>query len=74
MTADHIIAWKDSIGISSEEYAVAILDRATRWIHASPVASKSAEETIAAFNRFSGNDEIRRFYSDHAPELAAAAK
>ena len=30
--ADHIISWGDSIGVNGEEYAVAMLDRATKWI------------------------------------------
>ena len=73
VTADHIISWGDSIGIDGEEYAVAILDRATNWIYAYPTATKTSEETVAAFKMFSGKNVVKRFYSDKAPELAAAA-
>ena len=74
VTADHIVSWGDSIGIDGEEYAVAMLDRATKWIYAYPTASKTTEDTVAAFKEFSGRDKIKRFYSDKAPELAAASR
>ena len=52
-----------------------MLDRATGWIAVCPNVSKTAEHTVEAFKHVAGpTDKIASFYSDNAPELAAAAR
>ena len=74
VTADHIVAWGDSMGVDGAQYAVAILDRATKWISAYPTGTKTAEDTAERLNQFKGNATLKRFYSDKSPELVRAAR
>ena len=50
-------------------------DRATDFLEAYPVASKSMDDTIESFQSWAGPMvKIESFYADNAPELKAAAK
>ncbi len=76
ITADHIttLSEKDE---SLEGFVVAlvIFDRGTQWLVSYPRASRTREETLAAFQHFaSPTDKIESFYSDDAPELISAAE
>jgi hypothetical protein len=62
-------------GRGGERACVVILDLATRWLAAYPVANKSADEGYASFLHFVGPKEaVKSFCSDNSPELMRAAK
>ena len=51
-----------------------MIDRATRWFGAYPVADKSADEAFRCLSHFAGpRDVVQSFYSDNSPELKRAA-
>ncbi len=55
--------------------AVVMYDRATGYGDMFPKATKSAADTLEAFREWtSGEDVIKSFYADNAPELRAAAR
>ena len=55
--------------------AVVMFDRATEYGDMFPKATKSAADTLEAFREWtSGDDVIKSFRADNAPELRAAAK
>ncbi len=50
-------------------------DRATEDLEVYPVATKTADDTVQAFQSFVGQeDKVDSFYADNAPERLAAAK
>ena len=54
---------------------VVMYDRGTDDLEVYPVATRSAPETIEAFQHWAGpDDKIESFYADNAPELKAAAR
>ena len=72
VTADHIILGNDAD--DDNNCALVVLDRATRYLAAYPQKAKATEETLASLRHFSGQDEVKLFYSDNAPELLGAAR
>ena len=74
VTADHIIVSEEDKGRAGERAAIAVIDRATRWFGAYPVADKSADEAFRCLSHFAGpRDVVQSFYSDNSPELKRAA-
>ncbi len=55
--------------------AVALCDRATRWLAVYAKATNTAYHTIEAMQHFAGpTDHKYRFYCDNAPELITSAR
>ncbi len=52
MTADHAVMSEGDKGREGERAAVVVLDRATRWLAAYPVADKSADEAFTCLSHF----------------------
>ena len=74
-TGDHLIFRSDaSKGSNNERDCFMCLDKATNWLGAYPVYSKSADETRKAIRKFAGKQKIRFFYSDDAPEIKKACE
>ncbi len=76
ITADHITTLSDK-DESLEGFVVAlvIFDRGTQWLVSYPRASRTREETLAAFQHLtSPDDKVESFCSDDAPELISAAE
>ena len=75
VTADHIIA-QDVVdeSVLGDRTALIVLDRATKWLDAFPLLTKTALDTANALKEFLGpEDKIESFYSDSSPELKKVA-
>ena len=75
VTADHIIA-QDVVDerVLGDRTALIMLDRATKWLDACPLLTKSALDTANALKDFLGpKDKIESFYSNNSPELKKVA-
>jgi hypothetical protein len=59
--------------ISCATTAAILLDVDTGEIQCYPRATRGTNDTISAFQSFSGGRPVHSFYCDNAPELAAAA-
>ena len=64
--------WSNDLPKASS--AAVLFDRGTGWLTCVPQATKSAEDTVKAMQQFAGQNEIKSFYADNAPELTNAAK
>jgi hypothetical protein len=84
-TGDHLISRNkdkqdlpeclDDDEFPGAQNGVVMHDRATDFLEAYPVASKSMDDTIESFQSWAGpKDKTESFYADNAPELKAAAK
>ena len=76
ITADHIVASSEyNMGMTGDQVAVVIKDRATDYIAGIPLKSKSAEDARAALDDFQGpSSPVRVCYTDNSPELIAAVR
>jgi hypothetical protein len=73
--ADHVVIRSEDRGSNGERAALIALDRATQWLGAYPVATKSAFDATNALLHFAGvAANVKAFYSDNSPELVAAAR
>ena len=83
VTGDHLIN-REGNGEGDDFFpaattAVVMLDRATKFLDCYPKATKSLEDTLAAFRHFQGpakkgRARVRQFYGDNAGELLGAAQ
>ena len=75
LTADHIIARSErSQGVTGQEDALLVVDRATKWVDCFPLKDKSAENSRVALLSFAGDGHIGTVYTDGSRELDAAVR
>ena len=75
LTADHVIARSErSQGVTGQEDALLIMDRATKWIDCFPLRDKSAENARLSLLSFAGGVNIGTIYTDGSRELDAAVR
>ena len=83
VTGDHLLQtrkenFEGSFYVGDEEIpcsttAVVLFDRGTGDLGCFPKATRTTEDTIAAFQAFAGTHAVKSFYCDNAGELTAAA-
>jgi len=76
VTADHVILNdEESVGIGGMRYLLVIYDRATRWVDAYPLVTKSADDAYACFVDFAGpSRRLGYVWSDNSQELVKALR
>ena len=76
VTADHIVLNDDeSAGIGGMKYILVVYDRATRWVDAYALPSKSSDDAYACFVDFAGAQRrLGYVWSDNSPELIKALR
>ena len=75
VNADHIVAHsEESMGLTGERDALAVVDRATGYTDCFPLMSKSADDAHGAMLEFFGPQigQVKLIHTDMAPELINA--
>ena len=71
--ADYIVAQSDeSMGLTGERDALAIVDRGTDYTDCFPLMSRNSSDAYGALKEFYGDIVPARMYTDNAPELIRA--